>query len=148
GQLFDLADEVVKPRLEQVKNVGAIDIIGGREREIHVVLDRKKLREREISVSQVANQVAVSGENIPSGKVNRGKSELVFRGLGEFSTVNEIEDTLVNLWGNEVPTRVADVGRVVDTLEDETTRGYYKGQRVLILQVFRQSGSNTLEVVD
>lgn len=148
GQLFDLADEVVKPRLEQVKNVGAIDIFGGREREIHVVLDRKKLREREISVSQVANQVAVSGENIPSGKVNRGKSELVFRGLGEFNSVDEIKDTLVNLWGNEVPTRVADVGRVLDTLEDETTRGYYKGQKVLILQVFRQSGSNTLEVVD
>lgn len=148
AQLYDLADEVIKPRFEQVKNVGAIDIFGGREREIHVVLDRAKLKEREISVTQVASQVSVSGENIPSGKVNRGMNELVFRGLGEFTTVDEIKDTLVNLWGNEVPTRVADVGQVLDTLKDETTRGYSKGRKVILLKVFRQSGSNTLEVVD
>lgn len=148
AELFDLADEVVKPRFEQVKNVGSIDLFGGREREIHVVLDREKLRQREISVTQVASQVAVSGENIPSGKVSRGAHELVFRGLGEFSSVREIEDTLVNLWGNEVPTRVADVGTVLDTLKDETTRGFSKGRKVILLKVFRQSGSNTLEVVD
>lgn len=148
AELYDLADEVIKPRFEQVKNVGAIDIFGGREREIHVVLDREKLRQREMSVSQVASQVSVSGENIPSGKVNRGSKELVFRGLGEFSNVQEIKDTLVNLWGNEVPTRVADVGEVQDTLKDETTRGFSKGRKVILLKVFRQSGSNTLEVVD
>lgn len=148
AELYDLADEVIKPRFEQVKNVGAIDLFGGREREIHVVLDRAKLREREISVSQVASQVSVSGENIPSGKVNRGSKELVFRGLGEFSSVQEIQDTLVNLVGNEVPTRVADIGEVQDTLKDEATRGYSKGRKVILLKVFRQSGSNTLEVVD
>lgn len=148
AEMYDLADEVIKPRFEQVKNVGAIDLFGGREREIHVVLDRQKLKEREISVSQVASQVSVSGENIPSGKVNRGMNELVFRGLGEFSTVQEIKDTLVNLVGNEVPTRVADVGEVHDTLKDETTRGYSKGRKVILMKVFRQSGSNTLEVVD
>jgi hydrophobic/amphiphilic exporter-1 (mainly G- bacteria), HAE1 family len=148
AQLYDLADEVIKPRFEQVKNVGSIDLFGGREREIHVVLDRAKLREREISVSQVASQVAVSGENIPSGKVNRGSNELVFRGLGEFNSVQEIKDTLVNLWGNEVPTRVADIGEVHDTLKDETTRGISKGKKVILLKVFRQSGSNTLQVVD
>ena len=148
AEMYDLADEVIKPRFEQVKNVGAIDLFGGREREIHVVLDRKKLKDREISVSQVASQVSVSGENIPSGKVNRGNKELVFRGLGEFSSVQEIKDTLVNLWGNEVPTRVADVGEVHDTLKDETTRGFSKGNKVILMKVFRQSGSNTLEVVD
>lgn len=148
AELFDLADEVIKPRFEQVKNVGSIDLFGGREREIHVRLDREKLRAREISVSQVASQVSVSGENIPSGKVNRGMNELVFRGLGEFTSVREIEDTLVNLVGNEVPTRVADIGTVHDTIKDETTRAYSKGKKIILMKVFRQSGSNTLNVVD
>ncbi len=148
AELFDLADEVIKPRFEQVKNVGSIDLFGGREREIHVRLDREKLRAREISVSQVASQVSVSGENIPSGKVNRGGKELVFRGLGEFTSVEEIKDTLVNLWGNEVPTRVADIGTVHDTVKDETTRAFSKGKKIILMKVFRQSGSNTLEVVD
>lgn len=146
AQLFDIADQFVKPRLEQVQNVGAIEIIGGREREIHVLLDRKKLKAREISVSQVAAQVGASGQNIPSGKVNQGEKELVFRGLGEFSSVPEISDTLVNLYGNEVPTRVADLGVVVDTLADEKSRAYVDGEKSLFLQVYRQSGSNTVKV--
>lgn len=146
--LFDIADQFIKPRLEQVSNVGAIEIFGGREREIHVLLDRNKLRAREISVSQVAGQVGASGENIPSGKVDQGGKELVFRGLGEFKTVDEISDTLVNLYGNEVPTRISDLGKVVDTLEDEKSRAFVNGDKALFLQVFRQSGSNTVKVAD
>ncbi len=147
ARLFDVADQFIKPRLEQVNNVGAIEIFGGRKREIQVLLDRNKLRNREISVSQVSDQVGASGENIPSGKVEQGK-ELVFRGLGEFKTVPEIADTLVNLYGNEVPTRVADLGTVVDTLEDEKSRGYLNGEKSIFLQVYRQSGSNTVKVAD
>lgn len=146
--LFDLADQYIKPRLEQVNNVGAIEIFGGREREIHVLLDRNKLRNRELSVSQVAAQVGASGENIPSGKVDQGGKELVFRGLGEFQSVQEVSDTLVNLYGNEVPTRVADLGKVVDTMADEKSRAYVNGDKALFLQVYRQSGSNTVRVAD
>lgn len=146
--LFDLADHYVKPRLEQVANVGAIEILGGREREIHVLLDRKKLRNREISVNQVAGQIGASGENIPSGKVNQGGKELVFRGLGEFESVPEVADTLVNLFGNEVSTRVSDLGKVVDTLEDESSRVYVDGEKAILLQVFRQAGSNTVAVAE
>ncbi|MNJ92830.1 Multidrug resistance protein MdtC [compost metagenome] len=146
--LFDIADQFIKPRLEQVSNVGAIEILGGREREIHVILDRNKLRSREISVSQVAGQIGASGENIPSGKVEQGGRELVFRGVGEFASVPEISDTLVNLYGNEVPTRVADLGQVVDTLADEKSRGFVNGEKALFLQIYRQSGSNTVKVVE
>lgn len=148
AQLFDVADQFIKPRLEQVNNVGAIEIFGGREREIHVLLDRSKLRARELSVSQVAAQVGASGENIPSGKVDQGGKELVFRGLGEFQSVQEVSDTLVNLYGNEVPTRVADLGRVVDTMADEKSRAFVNGKKSLFLQVYRQSGSNTVRVAD
>jgi HAE1 family hydrophobic/amphiphilic exporter-1 len=146
AKLFDIADQFVKPRFEQVNNVGAIDIWGGREREIHVLLDRKKLEERELSVTAVSDKVGASGQNIPSGKVDRGEQELVFRGLGEFEEVSEVKDTIVSLYGNEVATRVADVGIVVDTLEDEQSRAFLKGNRMIVLQVFRQAGSNTLEV--
>jgi HAE1 family hydrophobic/amphiphilic exporter-1 len=146
--LYDVADQFIKPRLEQVNNVGSIEILGGREREIQVLLDRKKLRAREMSVTQVASQVATSGENIPSGKVNQGNQEMVFRGIGEFEKVSEIGDTLVNLYGNEVPTRVADLGTVKDTLADETSRAFVNGKKSLFLQVYRQSGSNTVRVAD
>ena len=145
--LYDAADQYVKPRLEQVQSVGQIDILGGREREIHVILDRAKLKPREISVTQVAGKVGVSGQNIPSGKVNQGDKELSFRGLGEFNSVEEIKDTLVNLYGNEVPTRVGDVGTVFDTIQDEQSRAYLEGKSMIALQIYRQSGANVVKVV-
>ncbi len=146
AKLYDIADQYIKPRFEQVNNVGAIEIVGGRKREIHVLLDQDILRQREISVSQVANQVGSSGENIPSGKVNRDGQEVVYRGLGEFRSLDEIKDTLVNMYGNEVPTRISDLGTVIDSYEDEKSRGFFEGNRVVILQVYRQAGSNTLKV--
>ncbi|MFM6927588.1 MAG: efflux RND transporter permease subunit [Bdellovibrio sp.] len=146
--LYDIADQTVKPRLEQVNNVGAIEILGGRKREIHVLLDRNKLKNREISVSQAAAQVGAMGENIPSGKVSQGGKELVFRGLGEFRNTQDVADTLVNLYGNEVPTRVSDLGKVIDTVEDEKSRAFVDGKKAIFLQVYRQSGSNTVRVAD
>ncbi|MBX3020667.1 MAG: efflux RND transporter permease subunit [Bdellovibrionales bacterium] len=147
-KIYDIADQYVKPRFEQVNNVGSIEIFGGRKREIHVLLDQAKLQRREISVSQVASQIGASGENVPSGKVNRQGQEIVYRGVGEFRTVDEIADTLVNLHGNEVPTRVSDLGKVKDTLEDEKNRGFFEGKPTVILQIYRQAGSNTLKVAD
>lgn len=148
AQLYDLADQVVKPRLEQVNNVGAVEIYGGRKREIQVLLDRDKLREKEMSVSQIAAQIGASGENIPGGKVNIGSKELSFRGLGEFETVPQISEILINLYGNEVPTKVGSVGKVVDTVVDEKTRTYIDGRPSLFLFVYRQSGTNTIKVAD
>lgn len=147
-ELYDLADQVVKPRLEQVNNVGAVEIYGGRKREIQVLLDRNKLREKEMSVSQVAAQIGASGENVPAGKVNIGSKELSFRGLGEFESVPQISNILINLYGNEVPTKVGSVGKVVDTMEDERNRTFLDGKPSLFLYIYRQSGSNTIKVVD
>lgn len=146
AKLYDIADKILKPRLEQVTNVGTVEILGGREREIHVTLDRAKLRARELSVNNVSARLAASGENVPTGKVNVGSIENVFRSLGDFKTVDEINDTLVSLYGNEVPTRVADIGTVTDTLEDEKSRAFVNGKQALFLEVYRQSGTNTLEV--
>lgn len=147
AELFDLADQVVKPRLEQVNDVGTVEIFGGRKREIHVYLDRKKLREREISASMVAARLGAAGENVPSGKVDEGAKETSFRTLGEFRRPEDVGDTLVNLFGNDVPTRIRDIGTVKDTLEDEVTRAFVNGKQAVFVNVYRQSGSNTLAVV-
>jgi hydrophobic/amphiphilic exporter-1 (mainly G- bacteria), HAE1 family len=148
AQLYDIADNFIKPRLVQVQDVGLVDIVGGRKREIHITLDRKKLEARELSVGSVAAQIGASGENIPSGKVNEGDKETIFRAIGEFHSMKDIENTLVNLYGNEVPTKVSDVGEVHDTLEDEQSRVFVNGTKSLFIDIYRQSGSNTLAVVE
>jgi len=148
GQLYDFADQNIKPQLEQVNGVGMVDITGGRKREIHVMLDREKLHARELSVLGVANRISSAGENVPGGKVNIGTREMVFRSLGEFNYVKEIGGTLLNLYGNQAATRVSDVGTVADTLEDETSRVFVNGKKSLFINVYRQSGGNTLNVAN
>ncbi len=148
SELFDLADDWIRPKLEQVKNVGLVQIVGGRKREIQVQLDRRRLKQRELSVSSVARALAMEGENIPSGKVEKGGQETVFRTLGEFKTLKDIQRSVVSFFGNDVTTQVSDLGEVVDTVADEKTRAYLNGETGLLIQVFRQSGANTVAVAD
>ena len=148
GKLYDVADRTIKPELERVENVGSVKIVGGRKREIHVTLNRKILKDRELSVMDIANRLSSSGDNVPGGTVNQGDSETTFRSLGEFSNVDEIGKTMVSLYNNEVATRVSDLGKVQDALQDETSRVFINGKKALLMEVYRQSGTNTVAVAD
>lgn len=146
--LYDLAKEVIKPKLEQVTGVGVVDILGGRKREIHVELDRNKLARAQLSVSGVATRLGASGQNIPAGSVsreNQGK-DMIFRTVGEFESVSAIENATVNFFGNELPITLKSLGTVRDTLEDPTTYTYFNGEPALTLYIYKQSGSNTVSV--
>lgn len=148
AELFDLAEQVVKPRLEQVDEVGLVEILGGRKREIQLQLDINKLRNYEISSQQISSSLAASGKNVPAGKIAVGERETIYRTVAEYSDLKSIEATIVRFAGNEHALKAGDVGRVVDTLEDERSRTYVNGEPALLLMVFRQSGANTIAVVD
>ncbi len=147
-QLYDVADRTVRPILEQIPQVGLVEVLGGRKREIHVLLDRQQMKARELSVNMIAQRLGASGMNIPAGKVIESGKEIVYRTLGEYRSLDEISKTVVNFLGNEVPVQVRDVAEVVDFMKDETTRTYYNGKQAIFLNVYRQSGSNTVQVVD
>lgn len=148
GELFDLVSEKIKPRLEQVSQVGLVEILGGRKREVQVQLDRNKLKTRELSATLVSSRLAGAGNDIPSGKKSQGDTETVFRTVGQFQSFDDIRGLVVNFFGNDVPVRISDVATVTDSLVDETTKAYVNGEKSLFLYVFRQSGANTIRVVD
>jgi len=148
GDLFDLADNYVRPRLEQVNNVGLVEILGSRKREIQVLLDQKILKDRQITYGQVRSQIDASGENVPIGKSDSGSKEVIFSSDSEFSDLDKIKNTLVNFHSNELPTKVGDLGIVSDTLEDETSRAFVDGKKALFLDIYRQSDSNIISVAD
>ena len=148
AQAYDLVDQRVKPRIEQVNQVGLVEILGGRKREIRVNLDRHKLKAHEVSALQVAARLNAAGSNVPLGKVSAGRTEVSFRTLGEFKLIDDIRDQIVNFVGSDVPVTVASLGTVTDGLEDEKSRAYFNGGKTYLLYVFRQSGANTIAVVD
>lgn len=149
AELYDLANLTVKPKFEQINQVGLVEIVGGREREIRVDLDLNKMKFRQVSGIQVADALGKAGSNIPSGKIDVTKTqETVFRTVGEFQSIKEMENTIVQFLGNDVPVVLSDVATVREGLEDEKNLAYVNGTRSLFIDIYRQTGANTVEVAD
>ena len=146
AKLFDLAEEEIKPKLEQVSKVGLVTVIGGRKREIHVNLDRHKLKDYEVSASMVSQRIEASGQNIPVGKTEKNDKEVSLRTVGEFKSLADIKNVVINFIGNDVSVGLDKIATVEDSLVDETNKTYYNGQSTLMLMVFKQSDSNTIQV--
>ncbi len=149
AELFDLADLIVKPKFEQIPQVGLVEIIGGRQREVRVELDLNKMKERQVSAIQVASALGRAGTNIPSGKIAVSASkETVFRTVGEFQSLKEMENTIVQFLGNDVPIVLSDVATVHEGLKDQKSIAIVNGKHSLFLSIFRQTGANTVEVAN
>jgi HAE1 family hydrophobic/amphiphilic exporter-1 len=149
AELYDLANLTVKPKFEQIGQVGLVEIIGGRQREIRVDLDLNKMKDRQVSAIQVSDALGKAGSNIPSGKIDVSAiKETVFRTVGEFQSLNEMKNTIVQFIGNDVPIVLSDVATVREGLEDEKSLAIVNGKRSLFINVYRQSGANTVEVAD
>ena len=146
AKLFDLAEEVIRPKLEQVPQIGLVNVIGGRKREIHVNLDRKKLKEYEVSATTVSQRIEASGQNIPVGKNEEGATEVSLRTIGEFKSLSDLKNVVINFIGNDVAVSLDKIASVEDALVDQTTKTYVNGQSTLLLMVFKQSDSNTIAV--
>ncbi|MBV2169047.1 MAG: efflux RND transporter permease subunit [Bdellovibrio sp.] len=148
GEAYDLANEVIKPQFERLKDVGQVDIFGGRKQEIHVLIDKNKLQDRKISMLQVSQRILDTSKDIPVGKIENPKTETTLRTSGEFDSLKQISEVSVNFVGSDKAVRVQDVGRVVRSLEDQKTIGRIKGKKALLMNVYKQRGANTVAVAE
>ena len=134
GELYDIASEFIKPRIEQAKNVGLVEIIGGRKREIHILLDMNKMKARNITINQIVRQLQLSGKKVGIGTRDDKQKELFFTSDSEFNQIKQIEDLIINFYGNENSTRIKDIAVVNDSLADEKSRAFLNGERSLFLE--------------
>ncbi|MGZ3768892.1 MAG: efflux RND transporter permease subunit [Bdellovibrio sp.] len=146
GKAYDLASEIVKPQFERLKDIGQVDIFGGRKQEIHVLIDKNKLQDRKIPMLQVSQRIIDTSQDIPIGKIENPLTETTLRTRGEFDSLKQIEEVNVNFIGSDKAVSVQDIGRVVRSLEDQKTMGRIKGKNALLLNVYKQRGSNTVAV--
>ncbi|WP_413574663.1 efflux RND transporter permease subunit [Bdellovibrio sp. HCB290] len=148
GEAYDLANETVKPIFERLDDVGQVQIYGGRKQEIHVVIDKKKLQDRKISMLQVSQKVIETSKDTPIGKIENPKTETTLRTSGEFESLKQIEEVNVNFVGSDRPVLIKNIGQVKRSLEDQKTIGRIQGQKALLMNVYKQRGSNTVAVAD
>jgi hydrophobic/amphiphilic exporter-1 (mainly G- bacteria), HAE1 family len=146
-ELTEIAKKRVKDPLESLPGVGAIKIVGGREREVQIVIDPRRLEAYGISIRDVAHALAAQNVEIPGGRMVQSNHEAVLRTLGRVGTVADFE-RLVVATRHGVPIRVMDIGRAVDGVVEPRSLSRYNGRNGLTLLVRKQSGANTVATAD
>ncbi|NPV44629.1 MAG: efflux RND transporter permease subunit [Firmicutes bacterium] len=141
------AEDVVKNRLERLEGVASVELSGGLVREIQIVVDHEKLKGYNLSLNQVIQALQAENLNLPGGKVDDGKKELVVRTVGEFTDIDEIKDIVINTsQGISVPLR--DIADVRDTFKDVETFARMNGKPSVGISVQKQTDHNTVRVAN
>src|SRR5438093_3012066 len=143
----EIADKQIRRVLETVDGVGTVTMSGGRPRQIRLFFDAEKLNAYGITINQVQRAIQSENVEIPGGRIVRGASEEGVRTLGRVDAVGQFADIIVaNVNGS--PIRLRDVGRVEDSFAEPNTWNMVEGKEGVRLDVRRQSGMNTVAIVN
>ena len=141
-----IVDDQVKKNIESIDGVGQVRFIGDRVRQIQVWLDGGKLYSYNLNIDQVRGALAAQNVEIPGGRVDQGARELSLRTLGRIERPADFADIIVASV-NGSPVRIRDIGKVEDGVEEPRSLARLDGDPAVVLEVRKQSGTNTLDVV-
>jgi HAE1 family hydrophobic/amphiphilic exporter-1 len=140
-EVTEIADKVIKPRLENVKGVGEIQMVGGMRREIRVWVDPDRMRAYELTVADIAGALRQQNMEMPAGSVTEGANELTVRTLGRLANPEQFNEIAIATRGPYV-VKLRDIGHAEDAVEEPTTAARLNGKPAVTLVVSKQSGTN------
>lgn len=144
-QILALIEDQVKYRIERIPGVAALDVMGGRNREIHVNLDVHRMKALQIDPAHIATKLRAENLNLPAGIVESGNYELRLRTPGEFQSVEQISELIIGEQGGSL-IRLKDIAEVVDLWEKARSIIRINGKPGVRIMISKQSGSNTVGV--
>jgi hydrophobic/amphiphilic exporter-1 (mainly G- bacteria), HAE1 family len=145
--ITEYADKNLRRQLESVSGVGQVVVVGGRARQINFLLDADRLRAYNLTVTDVSRAIQTQNAEIPGGRVEQGATAMTLRTRGRVGTVEQFGDIVVReREGHQVLLR--DVATIEDGMAEPETTANLNGEPGVMLTVRRQSGTNTVQVVD
>ncbi len=145
-EVTKIADDRIKKNIESISGVGQVRFVGERERQIQVWLDGDKLYSYNLNVEQVRRALAAQNVEVPGGRVEQGPRELSLRTLGRIEDPRDFGRVIVGGAG-PAPVRLDDIGEVVDGYKEPRSLARMDGRPAVVLEVRKQAGTNTLEVI-
>ncbi len=140
-RLRRIAELQIKRQIEPIKGVAAVQVRGGLEEEIHVLLDQRELERTGLSIDQVIRRLAQENINLAGGTLKEGTTEYMVRTLNEYQTIAQIADTVVlRQHGREV--RLSDLGRVERGHRDRQMVTHGDGVESVQLDIFKEADAN------
>jgi hydrophobic/amphiphilic exporter-1 (mainly G- bacteria), HAE1 family len=146
-ELTEIADKIVKVQLERSEGVGEVEIIGGRRRAINVWIDSDRLAAYQIPITAVREAIVRQNAEMPGGHVTSGRHEQTLRTLGRILEPRDFNDLVVATIDGS-PVRVRDIGSAEDGTREPRSLARLNGVPTVTLDIRRQSGANTVAVIE
>jgi hydrophobic/amphiphilic exporter-1 (mainly G- bacteria), HAE1 family len=145
--ITEVADKVVRRRLESTPGVGQVSVVGGSKRQVNVWMDPARLRAFDLTAVDVERAISAANMTVPGGRLEAGPEQAVLRVRGRVESPAKLAElTVVERDGGAV--RVGDVARVEDGIEVPETVATRDGKPAVVLSIRKQSGANSVAVVD
>ena len=146
-ELTNWTDQTLKKRLENVRGVGSVTLVGGTKREINIYLNPQAMDALGVTPDQVANAVRAENQDLPAGAIRSLTQERVVQIEARMKRPEDFNKIIVAR-KNGSAIRVEQVARVADGAQEIDSLALYNGQRTLMLQVQKSQDDNTIAVVD
>ncbi len=145
-EITKVVKDRIKENIESLPGVGQVRMIGDRTRQIQIWLDPERLASYRLGIEQIRNAIAAQNVEIPGGRIEEGGRELVLRTRGRVERPEDFERIIVGMAGGS-PIRVQDIASVEDGVEEPRALARLDGRPAVVLEVRKQSGTNTIEVI-
>jgi HAE1 family hydrophobic/amphiphilic exporter-1 len=146
-ELTEIADKLVRPQLERSSGVGDVEIVGGLERAINVWVSASRLAAYQLPITTVRNALASQNADLPGGNVTGTSREQTLRTMGRLVDPRMFSDLVITT-RNGSPIRVRDIGYAEDGTKEQRTLSRLNGVPTVTIAVRRQSGANTVAVIE
>jgi hydrophobic/amphiphilic exporter-1 (mainly G- bacteria), HAE1 family len=146
-ELTTLVQNQIQERIESADGVGEVVVFGGRAREIKIYIDPDRLRAYNLSVTEVSNALRAQNLELPGGRLDEGARTVTLRTLSRVTKVEDFNDIVITT-RNGYAVKVRDIGRVEDSGVDPTSAASLDGVPSVSLGIRKQSGANTIAVIN
>ena len=147
SQVDDYAQTMITQRISMLAGVAQVQVYGSQKYAVRVQVDPHELAAREIGVDEVSQAIQQANVNLPTGMLEGTHKSYTIETSGELMNAKAYEPVIVT-WRNGAPVYIKDVGRVIDSVENDRIASWFNDTRGVVLAVQRQPGANTIEIVD
>lgn len=155
--LREIALDIVQPKLERLSGVSQAEVTGGRDKIVRVEVSQNRLEAYGLTLSSIKNTLAMQNIQMGGGEISQGDFDYYVRTPEEYSSIEEIKDTIVtskpgmdlkgNLTSNKI-VRLRDIAEVFEGFEDESSIVTINGENGVYIGITKESGTNSTEVAE
>ncbi|HXN87461.1 MAG TPA: efflux RND transporter permease subunit [Candidatus Binataceae bacterium] len=147
SKVDEYAEDYLGERISMISGVAQVQVYGTQKYAVRVQVDPKALASRGIGIDEVAQAVAAGNVDLPTGILYGAHQQFTVQAQGQLVNAAAYRPLIVT-YRNGSPVRLSDIGRVIDSVENDKTAGWTDGQPSVVLAIQRQPGTNTVQVVD